>query len=280
MRHRIGSPAAIAALSLAGIVAASAPAPARADDTLTYDTAVDLTITGVAAAAWVASELASGTLAPKECRWCDRNPDGSDALNGLDRSARQALVWSNTGAANSVSNVTGFVVAPVAALGLDALAAVHDDRGKQTWGDWLVIAQATAIAADLNQLVKFTVGRERPFVHVLPPDAKALTDRPSDNNTSFYSGHTSLTFSLAVASGTVASIRGYRLAPAVWSVGLATAALTGYLRIAADKHYLTDVLTGAVVGSGVGFVVPYVFHRGPSPTVSAGLRLVAVSWVW
>jgi membrane-associated phospholipid phosphatase len=39
------------------------------------------------------------------------------------------------------------------------------------------------------------------------------------------------------------------------------AALTGYLRIAADKHYFTDVLVGAIVGSAIGVAVPYFAHR-------------------
>ena len=82
-----------------------------------------------------------------------------------------------------------------------------------------------------------------------------------DGNLSFFSGHTSFAFSLAVASGTVASMRGYRAAPAVWGVGLGAAAVTGYLRIAADRHYATDVMTGALVGSALGFAVPYLLHR-------------------
>ena len=55
-------------------------------------------------------------------------------------------------------------------------------------------------------------------------------------------------------------MRGYRWAPLAWGVGGAVAAVTAYLRIAADKHWLTDVIVGAVVGAGIGFAVPYVFH--------------------
>ena len=55
-------------------------------------------------------------------------------------------------------------------------------------------------------------------------------------------------------------MRNYRLAPLIWAEGLAVAATTGYLRIAADKHYFSDVLSGALIGSAVGFMVPYLFH--------------------
>jgi membrane-associated phospholipid phosphatase len=112
----------------------------------------------------------------------------------------------------------------------------------------------------LDQATKLLFARERPFVHHMPAEERASTAHPSDNNVSFYSGHTSFAFALATASGTVASLRGYRLAPLVWGTLLPFAALTGYLRIAGDKHYFTDVLTGMLVGSGVGVLLPLVFH--------------------
>jgi membrane-associated phospholipid phosphatase len=124
------------------------------------------------------------------------------------------------------------------------------------------------VSQSLNQVVKFSTGRERPFVHALPEADKPHTAQPNDNQTSFYSGHTNLTFSLAVAAGTVASMRGYRWAHWVWIVGLTVASLTGYLRIAADRHYLSDVLTGATLGSALGFVLPYAFHNRQAPPVS------------
>jgi len=43
------------------------------------------------------------------------------------------------------------------------------------------------------------------------------------------------------------------LPPFIWGTGLAIAATTGYLSIAADRHYLTDVITAAAVGSAFGF---------------------------
>jgi len=142
----------------------------------------------------------------------------------------------------------------------------------------------------VTQLTKLLLGRERPFVHALPPEQKPLTPLPSDNNLSFFSGHTSEAFALAAASGTVATMRGYRWAPLVWIAGGAVAATTSYLRIAADKHWITDVVVGIVVGAGVGFGVPYLFHSAlgdpPRASVSNALRapmlpawtLVNVAW--
>ena len=102
---------------------------------------------------------------------------------------------------------------------------------------------------------------KRPFVHALPESEKDGTAHPSDNNLSFYSSHTSMAFSMAVAAGTVATMRGYRAAPYVWALGVPLAFLAGYLRVAADRHYLSDVLVGAAVGSAFGALTPWLMHR-------------------
>jgi membrane-associated phospholipid phosphatase len=85
-------------------------------------------------------------------------------------------------------------------------------------------------------------------------------------------------------------MRGYRWAPLAWSVGGAIAATTGYLRIAADKHWLTDVVVGALVGAGIGFALPFVFHSAvadpPAGVTSSGLRApvlpagTAMTFLW
>ena len=79
-----------------------------------------------------------------------------------------------------------------------------------------------------------------------------------------------------VSAGTIASRRGSRHAPWIWAGGLAFAGSTGYLRIAADRHFLTDVLVGASVGAAAGLVLPRLFDedgvtagRLPTPGASA-----------
>jgi membrane-associated phospholipid phosphatase len=43
------------------------------------------------------------------------------------------------------------------------------------------------------------------------------------------------------------------------------ASAVGYLRVAGDQHWATDVLAGAAVGGLVGWAVPWVFHRVRRP---------------
>lgn len=256
------------ALALAEPPLASAPAPASAPagapvivllakepprPRLRYSLPIDLTITGLGGAAWITSEVLKSQLAPSTCGWC--NPPG------VDTSVKNGLRWSSTRTADALSYVTGFALAPIAAYGLDAAVVLGGGGTVDEWAiDALVITEAIVVAADINQLIKFSVGRERPFVHDLELSQKNGTGQPSDNNLSFFSGHTTLGFVAAVSAGTVASLKGYRAAPWIWAGGLSLAAATGYLRIAADRHYLTDVLVGTAVGSAVGLVVPLI-HR-------------------
>jgi membrane-associated phospholipid phosphatase len=219
---------------------------------LRWNPPLDLTVTVSGAAAWIASEALQVSLAPSTCRWCE--------VDSVDARVRDALIWHDTALSDTLSNVTGFLLVPLTGVGLDALAAAHDGSLHHVPEDALLIAEAGVIAGDLTQLVKMAVGRKRPFVHALGPDQKPMTNRLSDNNLSFFSGHTTETFALASAAGTISTMRGYRWAPLVWPIGGVMALATGYLRIAADKHWLTDVLVGAVVGAGIGFAVPYFFH--------------------
>jgi hypothetical protein len=228
---------------------------------LRWAPALDATVTFGGAAAWIASELFKAGIAPPHCHWCN--------VDDIDAQARSALVWSDTAGAETISNVTGFILAPMAAVGLNAVAAAHEGATGNVPEDTLLIAEAGVIAADVDQMTKLLVGRERPFVHALAPDEKPLTFHSSDNNLSFYSGHTTETFALATASGTIGEMRGYRWAPLAWGVGGALAAATAYLRIAADKHWLSDVVVGAVVGAGIGFLVPYLFHSAIDEKVRA-----------
>ena len=50
---------------------------------------------------------------------------------------------------------------------------------------------------------------------------------------------------------------------AYYATGLTLASLVGLCRILSGKHYLTDVLVGAVVGISVGVLVPALHARSP-----------------
>lgn len=258
-------------------VAPLSPASAQEDSDspqlheLRFDWTRDGILTGTAGVLWISSEaLFKSDLAPAKCRWCDRAPDGTDTLNRLDRWGRGLAgeTEQSRNRAHTWSNILGFAVVPASILGVQYAVGRGSGMPDRFFAqDATIIIQSALFASVANQTVKFIVGRERPFVHQLSEDQKGLTAHPSDNNLSFYSGHTNLMFSMVVSAGTVAALRGYEDQAWIWAVGLPLATSVGLLRMGADKHYLTDVATGAVLGSAFGVAVPLLLHKRTGGTV-------------
>jgi len=247
-----------------------AGSPARAEE-LRVNVDIDIPVTLGGFASLAISEALLYRNHPLTCRWCDRDAAGNDTLNAFDRAGR-SLRWERPELAATLSNFGGFIATPLLAGGTMALAAAREGRGAGAGLDLLVVLESGVLSANVNQLVKVLVRRERPYVHF-----RSLSDRRTrppalEDNLSFFSGHTSESTSLAVAAGTVASLRGYRLAPLVWGSAVPMALFTGYLRIGADRHYLSDVLVGAASGALVGALVPLLFHSpatAPSPVTGS-----------
>lgn len=253
----------LAAVAAAALVVLASRTGAAQPRELRHDTRVDVAVTATGATWLILSELLKGSLVPEKCRWCYRADDGGDLLNPYDGWVRRRLLWKDTRAAHVASNVGLGLLEPATQLGLTFLAANQAGSAKYFPLDALLITEATVIAGVLNQVAKFGFARERPFVHYLPraPNAiRELAASPTDDNLSFFSGHTTIAFAIATSSATIATMRGYKLAPVIWGTGLAFGASIGYLRIAADKHYFSDVMTGAIVGSLVGVAVPLILH--------------------
>lgn len=235
------------------MAAALAAAKAGADEPprpLRYDLATDLSITAAALASVVTLGVLKPELGSLQCRIC--------APDRLDDSVQRALVWRNPQAADTWSSVIANAVLPASLLGYGLFSSFADRDPDAGVVDALLIVQAVSLATILQEATKYGTERLRPYAWY-----GHLTPRPGayDHDLSFYSGHTSFAFATAASAGTIFMMRGYPGAPVVLGLGLAAAAGVGYLRMAADMHYLTDVLAGAAVGGFVGFAVPWFFHR-------------------
>lgn len=229
---------------------------------LQYNLALDVSIASALGLSTVLLSVYQPELLPKTCHWC--------TPPGIDASVRNALVWTEY--ARTADTLSTVIVAAVPASAATYLLLSANSRGDFDAGlvDTLLVTEAAAGALLLNQALKLLVGRQRPYAFF----KHDVGYSESEDNLSFYGGHTSFAFSVVAATVTVASMRGYAGVGIVAGVGFTLAACVGYLRIAADQHYLSDILVGAAVGGLVGWAIPRVFHS-PSPTSStgAGLRM-------
>ena len=209
---------------------------------------INLSVTGALGLYLLSGVVFNTSLIATSCRWCDP-PD-------FDRAARHALLWQNTGLADTLSSYDAYVLAPTVGLSLLILSD-GDASASRLIDDVLPVAETVAIVQVATQLGKYAFARQRPYAHY----ATAPLDPTVDNNSSFWSGHSVLGFAITSAAGTVCHFRGYWTEPYVWGAGIALSLSTEYLRVAADKHYLSDVVGGGLVGLGVGLLVPRLMQR-------------------
>ena len=139
-------------------------------------------------------------------------------------------------------------------LGFAVLDGYRRGDREAGYANALLITEATSIALLIDQGVKYAVGRSRPYVFL------GRQGESRDGNLSFFSGHTTFAFAVAASSSTLLLSQHAPGAVALSVIAFSAAGVTGYLRIAAEQHYLTDVLAGAAVGTLVGWAVPHFFH--------------------
>jgi membrane-associated phospholipid phosphatase len=214
---------------------------------LNYGT--DLTLSGIGITTLTGAYFLGkhqDTLSEKDVQSLSRSD-----VNSFDRSA----TYNRSEKSNEWSNYTNaaLIASPVILL-----------ENQQLRSDFLTISvmyiESILLESGLKSVVKSTVSRNRPYVYNPDvPDGKKIK---KDAVRSFYSGHTSSAFNSAVFLSVVFSDyfpeSAFRFA--VWGGSLLLASATGYLRYRAGKHYPTDILAGAAMGSLTGYIVP-ALHR-------------------
>jgi membrane-associated phospholipid phosphatase len=165
-------------------------------------------------------------------------------LPGIDQGAVRPVSSS----ADVASTVALFAVAGGAALaGLSGMPA------EQWHGNLVVFANTATWTYTTTEWLKVLVHRSRPVLYT--QDAVAAAD-VRDNRMSMPSGHTALAFAAATSYFVMAGRQHlpHRTRNAVLlyagAVGVAT------LRVVAGRHFPTDAIAGAALGTGMGWLVP------------------------
>ena len=170
----------------------------------------------------------------------------------------------------------------VAAMAAPAVLLATDKSEWLTVG--VMYAETLLIANGIKELTKLCVTRARPYMYYDPSTYPEDDLEDGDFANSFPSGHSTMAFAGATfASYTFSKYfpeSPYRYAVTGGSYALALA--TAALRIKSGNHFMTDVLTGAVIGSATGFLVPWLHTFNTKNDLNVGLTgngvLVRVKW--
>ena len=165
--------------------------------------------------------------------------------NKMDEYFRGQLKWSSSNMNKAVS-ASDFLLYG-AYLGTVPIVPLFSNNG------YLNALKASlnviSINGILTDIVKMTVKRQR-------PDSFFETREDEDDSfRSFFSGHTSTTFAIGTSNAIILSKSFPEKRSLIWLGSLSLSAATGYLRMAGDKHYFSDVICGGLVGYTVGKLV-------------------------
>jgi membrane-associated phospholipid phosphatase len=142
----------------------------------------------------------------------------------------------------------------------------------------LISLEAMAVAALLQGSASAWFQRERPYGRDCGKTIPARLSECADSvrYRSFFSGHTSMSFAAAAVSCSHHARHDLFGDPASDGVAcgaaFGSATAVGMLRVVAMKHYVTDVVTGAAVGTLSGLGVPWLLHYGPLARVEAASK--------
>jgi membrane-associated phospholipid phosphatase len=221
--------------------------------------ALDATTMAVSAVAWWVPALFPSDFVAADGCVCR-----SASLNGLDRPFAGTY---NAGISIASEVLIASVYASVVLLDLFEVVNV-DQRYTSFLSDFAVMFEAVLLNGAINQLVKLAVARSRPLLYERGPSDPALSD--PDSYLSFYSAHTSSAFAAALAYAQTFAYRHpdspYRVL--VYAGAVVAGSGVGVARIAAGKHFPSDVLVGAVTGAAIGLLIPWLHRRSSGAQLS------------
>ena len=159
-----------------------------------------------------------------------------DLLEKINLERNKSLDPAFTVITNSVTPLS--FGAPILLIGI---GQIKKDTSITNKG--IILGEAFCVNAFTTTALKYAFHRDRPFVTYPYIDKQVEAGSPS-----FPSGHTSSAFALAT-SLSLTMPKWYVIAPAYLYAGA-----VGYSRMHLGVHYPSDVLAGAIVGTGSAFL--------------------------
>ena len=122
-------------------------------------------------------------------------------------------------------------------------------------------AEGLLITWGMKKCSKIYIDRNRPYVY---NNAVPMEQRlNSENNQSFYSGNAAIMFYNTAFISKVYSdlFPNSKLRYVIVGLGLSWSTYSGWLSVKSGKHYMSDVIAGAVIGAATGYLIPRLHLR-------------------
>jgi len=123
-------------------------------------------------------------------------------------------------------------------------------RSKSILRQFFILVTTLILVAIVSQGLKTIVYRERPFM--TNPSIEKLSE---GGDSSFPSGHTMEVFAMAGALSLLFRKKEIVIPIYLWAM------LVAYSRMALGVHYPSDVLAGIIIGTFIGWGVPWCYTR-------------------
>ena len=196
---------------------------------------------------------------------------GATALSfSLDNTIRKDVKTLHSSSMDNITNIGEKLGAGVYGLALSGAlylgGQVTQDNELRKTG--VILAEALFLDGITTVLLKVVIGRSRPYTNEGNYDIDFF--RITDDDNSLPSGHTSVAF-------TIATVLSQRIDNTFASIALYSfAGLTAFQRIYSDRHWFSDTVLGAALGTVVGLKVVKLNSENDNQNSSVKINLYPV----